>query len=257
MLPDVHDRGEIANVPFHDEKIEMQEWSAKFHLFGAKFPSDQQRIKEISKGIDTLKDVLDWIQTARRAKLAETGKKLGENHMAHHFPVISVGDISELPGQLAQVLEQMDASLLQPTPSAELGGGQVKRTSHKRLLIIHLEFNSKCILMALLLFLVLTHCCFLASNDFEARNALICEPLCKVFANVMKTQGVDVRSWPNAYYGPGTEFLCVLVSHATREAWLHWRDEKNEDSSHHAVGACVIWTVTCFKNKAMSWISFG
>ena len=47
--------------------------------------------------------------------------------------------------------------------------------------------------MALLLFPVFTCCCFLASNDFEARNALIREPLCKALANVMKTQGVDVQ----------------------------------------------------------------
>ena len=144
MLPDVHDMGDIANVPSHDERVEkaeLQEWSAKYGLFQAKLHADQQRIKEISKGIDTLKDVLDWIQTARRVKFAETGKKLVEDHMTRNFPMISVGDISELPGQLAQVLEQMDASLVQPTPSAELGGGQVKRTSHKRLLIIHLDFN--------------------------------------------------------------------------------------------------------------------
>ena len=83
------------------EKAESQEWTAKLQVFEAKLHCDQKKVQEISNGVETLRDELDWIQTSKRVKQAESCRGLVDAHMTRVFPVVELGDISELPGKLA------------------------------------------------------------------------------------------------------------------------------------------------------------
>lgn len=142
MLPDVQEMGDHMEIePQADrlEKAETQEWTAKLQVFEAKLHCDQKKVQEIASGVDTLRDVLDWIQTSKRVKQAEACRGLVEAHMARTFPVVDLGDISELPGKLADHVGENNE--VQDQVEDKVGSGQVKKSANKRLIVILVDFN--------------------------------------------------------------------------------------------------------------------
>ena len=121
------------------EKAESQEWMAKLQVFEAKLHCDQKKDQEISNGVETLRDVLDWIQTSKRVKQAESCRGLVDAHMKRAFPVVDLGDISELPGKLADHMGEDHVA--EDHAEDQVGNGHVKKSTKKRLMVILVDFN--------------------------------------------------------------------------------------------------------------------
>lgn len=135
LLPDVTSLTDEVHVETRPEaileKAEVAEWASRLNTFQAKLSFDQAKCQEIAHGMDVLKDTLEWINTDKHVKMALQVKSTIEAYMAKHFPTVTVNDLTDLPGHLAEMmLARSQGEAVNPLRKAD-----------PRLLILALDFN--------------------------------------------------------------------------------------------------------------------
>ena len=140
LLPDVETLSEIPMEGKEQvlEKAESAEWSARLATFEAKLNIDHRKAIEISNGLDLLKDALDWLATSKRVKQAQMARDLVEENIGKSFPVVTVNDFIDLPGELSHQLMKVDELMPMTTDTC---GATVKVKQGKRLVVIHFDLN--------------------------------------------------------------------------------------------------------------------
>ena len=112
LLPDVTSLADgVAEDESHEtllERAQVQEWEAKVAAFEARLAIDQRNIVQVSNGLDSLKDTLDWIQMQKHVKQASMAKEAVNIFMDQKFPAVSCDELVDLPGQVASCLSQGD-----------------------------------------------------------------------------------------------------------------------------------------------------
>ena len=120
------------------EKAESAEWSARLATFEAKLSLDHRKAVEISNGLDLLKDALDWLATSKRVKQAQMARDLVDENIGKSFPVVTVNDFIDLPGELSQQLMKVEDNMPLTTDTC---GAAVKVKKGKRLVVVHFDLN--------------------------------------------------------------------------------------------------------------------
>ena len=100
LLPDVTSLADgVAEDESHEtllERAQVQEWEAKVAAFEARLAIDQRNIVQVSNGLDSLKDTLDWIQMQKHVKQASMAKEAVNIFMDQKFPAVSCDELVDL-----------------------------------------------------------------------------------------------------------------------------------------------------------------
>lgn len=109
MLPDVAQLAEI-DVESREtllEAAEQEEWQAKFRTFQLKLIKDTKAIDIYLSGHEKLNDFLDFISIRKRKDQAEKAESLIQRFADNFAPVLTVGDVTEIPAEYAQLRHEV------------------------------------------------------------------------------------------------------------------------------------------------------